>query len=100
MLSFLSTLVWIQRGLSPKIETSRLDGSERRILHSSALSWPEDVAFDTLRDVIFWTDSKLRTIEMSFADGSGRRIIRKYSTFSVITPLRVSGIFLRNFYTS
>lgn len=68
----------MQRGLTPKIEASRLDGSNRRLLHSHALSWPEDVAFDTLRDAIFWTDSKLRTIEMSFADGSGRKAVRKY----------------------
>ena len=77
-------LFWIQRGSNPRIESSNLDGSDRRLLHNTQISWPEDITVEHIRGAIFWTDSKLRTIETSFEDGSGRRVIAKYGKLDII----------------
>ena len=90
----------MQQGSSPKIETSLLDGSERRILHNTDILWPEDIVVDRLRGAIFWTDSKKKTIETSFEDGRGRKTIKNYGMRFMVDELYEQSFSSQIFYGS
>lgn len=58
---------------NPKIERSNLDGSERIVIVSTTLGWPNGLALDLDNLKIYWCDAKLDKIEYSNMDGSDRR---------------------------
>lgn len=63
-------------GSSPKIESSWLDGSVRNEVIKEALGHPTGLAVDFNMDhMVYWTDTKLNTIESMRPDGSGRHVI-------------------------
>ncbi|KAM4663238.1 nidogen-2 [Discoglossus pictus] len=69
-------MFWTDSGLD-KIETSRLDGSERKTLFDTELVNPRDITVDAIRGNLYWTDwnREAPKIETSFVDGSNRRIL-------------------------
>lgn len=58
---------------NPKIERSNLDGSERIVIVSKHLVWPNGVALDLKREKVYWCDAKTDKIEYANMDGSERR---------------------------
>ena len=53
-----------------------MDGTERIVLHSHHLAWPNGLTMDYTTHMLYWIDAKVLTIESSFMDGSNRRPIR------------------------
>ncbi|KAK4318174.1 hypothetical protein Pmani_010816 [Petrolisthes manimaculis] len=69
-------MFWIDIGSIPKIETSWMDGSKRRILVSDAISQPTGLSIDfAMEHTIYWVDVKLNTIEMMREDGTRRTLV-------------------------
>lgn len=58
---------------NPKIERSNLDGSERDVIISSNVGWPNGVTLDLISKKMYWCDAKTDKIEYSNMDGSDRR---------------------------
>jgi low density lipoprotein receptor-related protein 5/6 len=72
------TLGWMflsDWGKKPKIERASLDGTERVVLVSDDLGWPNGIALDVDMRKIYWCDAKMDKIEVTNMDGSDRRVI-------------------------
>ena len=52
-----------------------MDGSDRRVLHSAGLVWPNDITLDYQQRRVYWVDAFLDRIEHSFYDGSDRVVL-------------------------
>ncbi|KAJ8874700.1 hypothetical protein PR048_025566 [Dryococelus australis] len=48
----------------PKIERAAMDGSERMLLASTNLGWPNGITLDLKRSKIYWCDAKTDKIEV------------------------------------
>uniref|UniRef100_A0A336M1L1 CSON010315 protein n=1 Tax=Culicoides sonorensis TaxID=179676 RepID=A0A336M1L1_CULSO len=59
----------------PKIERSSLDGTERVVLVSTELGWPNGITLDIERRKIYWCDAKEDKIEVANMDGSERMTV-------------------------
>ncbi|XP_075049415.1 nidogen-2 [Mixophyes fleayi] len=70
------TMYWTDSG-TDKIESARLDGSDRKTLFDTNLVNPRAIAIDSVRGNLYWTDwnREAPKIETSFVDGSNRRIL-------------------------
>ncbi|XP_042316860.1 nidogen-2 [Sceloporus undulatus] len=70
------TMFWTDSGLD-KIESARLDGTERRVLFATDLVNPRAIAVDPIRGNLYWTDwnREAPKIEMSTVTGENRRIL-------------------------
>lgn len=62
-------MLWSEIGSTPQIERSGMDGSKRKVVVSSGLSWPVSLAFDLLDNRVYWADEKLRCIGSASLDG-------------------------------
>ena len=48
---FLCSLIfWTDWGMYPKIERASMDGSERKILHTAGVRWPNGLTIDLVSD--------------------------------------------------
>ena len=72
-------MYWSDWGKTPKIERAGMNGSNRKILFSKDLIWPNGLAIDHEKSRIYWVDGGTKAIEYSRLDGSGRTTLR--STF-------------------
>lgn len=93
-------MYWSDWGASPKIERAGMDGSVRRVLVSTNLTWPNGLAIDHNLGRLYWVDGGTKAIEYSRLDGSGRTALkskfRQTLTSGVNTPgraLTISAIF-------
>lgn len=68
-------MYWTDWGAVAKIERASMDGSDRRVLHSTGLTWPNGLTIDYPAQKIYWADASLDRIEYSNVDGSGRFIL-------------------------
>ena len=68
-------MYWTDWGTIPKIEKASMDGSNRSVIHSTNLTWPNALALDYPAQVLYWADARLDKIESSNVDGSNRRVI-------------------------
>ncbi|KPU81708.1 uncharacterized protein Dana_GF20504, isoform G [Drosophila ananassae] len=66
---------WSDWGPYPKIERAYMDGSERKIIISKGVTWPNGLAIDYPSRKIYWADAKQHAIEFSNLDGSDRNKI-------------------------
>ncbi len=57
-------LFWSDWGKQPRIEMSNMDGSNRNILVSENILWPNGISLDPVHDTLYWVDAKLHTISM------------------------------------
>ncbi|XP_046350458.2 low-density lipoprotein receptor-related protein 4-like isoform X2 [Haliotis rufescens] len=71
-------LYWVNRGNSPKIETSDYNGAARATLVSSGLAQPNGITIDQKGGRLFWTDSA-GYIESMFTNGTQRKRLRSES---------------------
>ncbi|XP_076061029.1 low-density lipoprotein receptor-related protein megalin isoform X2 [Oratosquilla oratoria] len=69
-------MFWADKGSSPKIETSWMDGSKRRIIVSDMINQPTGLAIDYAMDhTVYWVDATLNRIESIREDGTQRTLI-------------------------
>ncbi|XP_006894436.1 PREDICTED: nidogen-2 [Elephantulus edwardii] len=70
------TMYWTDSGLD-KIESAKLDGSERRVLFHTDLVNPRAITVDPIRGNLYWTDwnREAPKIEVSTLNGENRRIL-------------------------
>ena len=52
-----------------------MDGSNRTVLHNTALGWPNAITLDHLTHTLYWADASLDRIESSNAIGADRKVI-------------------------
>ena len=79
-------LYWCDWGTVAKIEKASMDGTERTILHTSGLIWPNGITIDYSTQVLYWIDGNYDRIESSYTDGSNRTVIASvyiYRPFSI-----------------
>lgn len=74
-------LYWTDRGYPPKIESSNLDGSNRKEIVKDDIIWPNGVAVDYPNGRLYWTDTKKRTIETVDLYGKDRYTVVKFGKF-------------------
>ncbi len=72
---FFRKIYWTDWGSQPRIERVSYDGTQREILHSLNLQWPNAMTLDLVSQTLYWADAILDRIECSNSDGSGRRIL-------------------------
>lgn len=68
-------MYWTDWGGVAKIERASMDGSDRRVLHSTGLTWPNGLTIDYPAQRIYWVDASLDRIEYSNVDGTGRFVL-------------------------
>ncbi len=79
-------------GTAPKIEKAYLDGSHRLVLiHFSEGYWPNGIALEPDKALIYWVDGRTRSLEVANAvDGSRRRVLVKGYQEGVQLPFDLS----------
>lgn len=73
-------MFWTDWGVTPKIERAWLDGSDRQILVSNRVVWPNGLCLDLERRRVYWVDGKLGSLEYVMYDGSGRKSLLESSS--------------------
>lgn len=61
---------------APKIETSSLEGENRRILVNKDIGLPNGLTFDPFSKLLCWADAGTKKLECTLPDGTGRRVIQ------------------------
>lgn len=69
-------MYWSDWGKSPKIERAGMNGSNRKILFSENLIWPNGLAIDQEKNRLYWVDGGTKAIEYSRLDGTGRTALK------------------------
>ncbi len=75
LITFLNShrqLYWTDTGSLNKIERASMDGTSRRVLHSTSLTDPYGLALDIDTQTLYWTDISRNVIERSNTDGTNR----------------------------
>lgn len=67
-------MYWTDWGASPKIERAGMDASNRQVIISSNLTWPNGLAIDYGSQRLYWADAGMKTIEFAGLDGSKRKV--------------------------
>lgn len=81
-------MYWSDWGKKPKIERALLDGSQRQVLISANLTWPNGLAIDFEKRRLYWADGGTKSIEHSDLNGKNRMVLVGQSRFRL--SLRVS----------
>lgn len=69
-------LLWADAGNQPKIEISWMDGDRRKMLVAERIASPSALTVDyAMEHTVYWSDSKLDTIEAISLAGTNRRVI-------------------------
>lgn len=69
-----SFMYWTDWGANPKIERAGMDASNRTVIISSNLTWPNGLAIDYETQRLYWADAGMKTIEFGNFDGSDRQV--------------------------
>ena len=65
-------MFWTNWGKYPRIEKAWLSGEYHRPLVINTITWPNDVALDTILKRVYWVDSKLDKVESISYYGNDR----------------------------
>ena len=76
-------MYWGGRGLSLKIEQANMDGTARKTLVSSGLTWVNSLAMDYQNRLLYWCDAFLDKIERVDLQGNNRALILDLSLESL-----------------
>lgn len=68
-------MFWTDWGKRAKIERAGMDGEARRVLVDTNLKWPNGLAIDHARQLLYWLDASTKSIEMAALDGSQRKAL-------------------------
>ncbi|XP_055910482.1 low-density lipoprotein receptor-related protein 4 [Eupeodes corollae] len=63
---------WSDWGPNPKIEFAYMDGSQRKVIITKGVTWPNGLTIDYPSRKLYWADAKQHAIESSNFDGSDR----------------------------
>lgn len=74
LMNIFSLMLWSEIGSTPQIEQAGMDGSNRKVVVSRALSWPVSLAYDLLDNRVYWADEKLRCIGSASLDGDNVKV--------------------------
>ncbi|KRZ84264.1 Very low-density lipoprotein receptor [Trichinella sp. T8] len=82
-----SMMFWTDWGVSPKIESAAMDGTNRFAIDRDVI-WPNGLTLDMLEHRLYWVDAKLKQICSSNYFGQDKKVIlnsrnRIYHPFSV-----------------
>ncbi|XP_039257073.2 low-density lipoprotein receptor-related protein 4-like isoform X1 [Styela clava] len=69
-------LYWTDWGSLPKIERIGMDGTNRSIIISKDLVWPNGLTIDEEQNLLIWGDAHIEVIESSDLLGGNRRILK------------------------
>jgi Low-density lipoprotein receptor repeat class B len=72
-------MFWSDWGAKPRIETARMDGSERRTLVDKMVQWPTGLAIDYPARRLYWTDPKALTVSSVDLEGKDRHLVKKFT---------------------
>ena len=73
----LRVMFWTSWGVSERIEKSSMDGTNRTVLHSTKIVWPNALTIDIPTQTLFWADAYLDVVECSGTDGSNRQVVAR-----------------------
>ena len=76
-------MYWSDWGSWPKIEQANMDGSARKTLVSSGLTWVNSLAMDYQKRLLYWCDASLDKIERVDLQGNNRVMILDLSLHSL-----------------
>ena len=65
-------MFWTDWGQQPRVERAGMDGSERTVIVSTKLYWPNGLSIDYPNRRLYFADARLDYIEYCNYDGSGR----------------------------
>lgn len=68
-------MFWSDWGDEPMIERANMDGCERSIISSKKLVYPNGLAIDYDRSMLYFVDGGIHTLESMNFDGSNRKVI-------------------------
>lgn len=68
-------MYWSDWGEKGKIEKASMDGTDRKVLFGTDLTWPNGLAIDFDKKRLYWTDAGTQKIEYSTLDGKGRTVL-------------------------
>ena len=70
----LRLMYWTDWGANPKIERAGMDASDRLVIISSNLTWPNGLAIDYETQRLYWADAGTKVIEFGNFDGTDRQV--------------------------
>lgn len=68
-------IFWVNAALPIRIESSRMDGSQRKTVIDKDIGVPTDLTVDGQDDLIFWADIHLKRLESSDLSGNNRKVL-------------------------
>ncbi|KAF7489353.1 hypothetical protein SSS_07649 [Sarcoptes scabiei] len=74
-------LFWSDWGENPRIERMGMDGSERKVIVSTKIYWPNGLTIDIPTKRIYFADSKLDYIDFCNYDGSDRQQVLAHNHY-------------------
>ncbi len=69
-------MYWTDWGEPAKIERAGMDGSSRSVLVQDNLMWPNGLAIDQQRGLLYWSDAGVKRIEYSDLSGLNRKVLK------------------------
>ena len=90
-------MYWTDWGIPAKIERASMDGTSRRVLHSTGLVWPNALTLDYNTQTLYWMDAFLNRLESSNADGSNRKVLS--TTTQIVHPFSITFFQNRVYWT-
>ena len=72
-------MFWTDWGSKPSIARADQDGTNRTILVSEGIAWPNGLVIEYASETLYWADAKHHVIESCHFDGSGRRKVVIFS---------------------
>ncbi len=74
-LSFNRQMYWTDTGTINTIEKASMDGTSRRVLHSTNINDPFGLTLDTATQTLYWADVTRNVLEKSNTDGTDRVLL-------------------------
>ncbi|XP_030828965.1 uncharacterized protein LOC593350 [Strongylocentrotus purpuratus] len=88
------TMFWTDWGDNAVIERAFMDGTERSIIVSGSLVWPNGLTIDYDGNRLYWCDAGLERLETADFNGRGRRLLFTFGRNVHAYDVAVRGQFL------
>lgn len=71
-------MFWTDWGEKPKLERASMDGSDRKVIVSGDIGWPNGIAVDPEEPRVYYSDARLSALFSMDFDGKHRTSVLKY----------------------